>query len=123
MEETEGNSVAAAETRVQAVDAYLSYRRDGGEAHTLVGALCDTVEEAVLAGAAASKAAALQLAELQRDPDSSDSLRTLLLKLETILNGSRDLALADAPILDYDDAAELLLLLENLSNTTTEKTS
>lgn len=39
----------------------------------------------------------------------------MLPKLQTILHGDRDPALADDPALDYDDAAELLLLLERLA--------
>jgi hypothetical protein len=34
--------------------------------------------------------------------------------LLAVLNGSRDAALADDPALDYDDAAELLFLMERL---------
>jgi len=37
-------------------------------------------------------------------------------KLQAILQGSRDPALATDPNLDYDDAAELLLLLEALGS-------
>ncbi len=35
-------------------------------------------------------------------------------RLHAILDGSRDPALAEDPALDYDDAAELALLLERL---------
>jgi hypothetical protein len=38
----------------------------------------------------------------------------MLPKLHAILHGDRDSALAADPALDYDDAAELLLLLETL---------
>jgi hypothetical protein len=34
--------------------------------------------------------------------------------LLAVLNGSRDAALADDPALDYDNAAELLFLMERL---------
>jgi hypothetical protein len=34
--------------------------------------------------------------------------------MKAILNGSRDLALADDPALDYGDAAEVLFLIERL---------
>jgi hypothetical protein len=33
-----------------------------------------------------------------------------------ILNGSRDLALADDTALDFDDAAEVLFLIDRLEN-------
>jgi hypothetical protein len=38
----------------------------------------------------------------------------LLPKLQAVLGGSRDMALADDPALDYQDAVELKLLLEEL---------
>jgi hypothetical protein len=38
----------------------------------------------------------------------------MLPKLHAILHGDRNPALAADPALDYDDAAELLLLLERL---------
>ena len=40
--------------------------------------------------------------------------RALLPKLQAILSGSRDVALADDPALNYQDAVELKLLLESL---------
>jgi hypothetical protein len=39
----------------------------------------------------------------------------MLPTLQAILNGNRDPALAADPALDYDDAVELLLLLETLA--------
>jgi hypothetical protein len=38
----------------------------------------------------------------------------LVLKLQALLSGSRDPGLAADPDLDYDDAAEILLLVEEL---------
>jgi hypothetical protein len=42
-------------------------------------------------------------------------MKVLLPKLRAILKGARDPSLADDPALDYDDAAELKLLLEDLA--------
>jgi len=42
-------------------------------------------------------------------------MRVVLPKLQAILHGSRDPALANDPALDYDDAVELRLLLERLN--------
>ncbi len=58
--------------------------------------------------------AAAQLAELAKDPDLPTYLRPLIPALQAILDGSRDPAPASDPDLDYDDAAEILLLLEQL---------
>ncbi len=52
--------------------------------------------------------------QLANDPDTLDSLKQLMQAVTTILNGSRDPALADDPALDYDDAAEILFLIERL---------
>ena len=48
------------------------------------------------------------------DPTSPPISATCLIALRAILAGNRDPALADDPALDYDDAAEILLLLERL---------
>ena len=47
-------------------------------------------------------------------PEAGASLKSLILKLQAILAGSRDPELAADPELDYDDAAEVLFLLEKL---------
>ncbi|MGZ3300534.1 MAG: hypothetical protein ACXWO3_06485, partial [Isosphaeraceae bacterium] len=52
--------------------------------------------------------------QLDGESDNPNYLRPVLLALRAILAGSRDPALADDPALDYDDAAEILLLLERL---------
>ena len=57
------------------------------------------------------------LAQLAARPDLPAYLKPLIPKLQAILRGDRDPALADDPSLDYDDAAELLLLLEQLGVT------
>jgi len=53
-------------------------------------------------------------AAVTRDPNARKDLRALAPPLLAILDGSRDPALATDPALDYDDAAELTLLLEQL---------
>lgn len=51
---------------------------------------------------------------LANDPGASDSFKQLIQAMTTILNGSRDPALADDPALHYSDAAEILFLMERL---------
>jgi len=46
--------------------------------------------------------------------DLPGGLRALASALQAVLDGSRDTALADDGRLEYDGAAELLLLLERL---------
>lgn len=112
LERAVGNADAAAAARQQAVQAYLAYRRAGGESQSGGGRL-----PAAVAAAIAERqidATASHLAELLQKPDSPAYLKALIPALQAILFGSRDPALADDPKLDYDDVAELLLLLERL---------
>jgi len=108
-----GNAAAAAEARRRAIEAYLAYRRAGGESQTPGGKLCAMVAEAVGSGQTGRATAALS-ALLQR-PDLPAYAKALIRALQAILAGSPDPALADDPALGYDDVAELLLLLESLS--------
>ena len=55
-----------------------------------------------------------QMTMLANDPEFDTSWLPLISKLQAILAGSRDPKLADDPELDYDDAAEILFLLERL---------
>jgi hypothetical protein len=47
-------------------------------------------------------------------PDARPWAKAMIPKLQAILHGSRDPALADDAALEYDDAAEVLLLLEQV---------
>jgi len=107
LERAVGNRPEALKARSQAVQAYLAYRRDGGESRTPGAQLCAMV-------ARDPDTARSQLAELRQTPDLPAWLIAMIPPLEAILAGSRDPALAEDPSLDYDDAAELLLLIESL---------
>ena len=113
LERAVGNASAAAEARRQAIDAYLAYRRDGGESLIGGSALFESVAAAIEHRLEREEAEVL--AAIARQPDLPGYLRPLLPALQSILGGSRDPALADDPDLDYDDAAELLLVLERLA--------
>jgi tetratricopeptide (TPR) repeat protein len=108
LERAVGNEPEACKARNQATQAYLAYRRAGGESQTPGGKLCALV-------ARQPDAARDLLAKLRESPDLPSDLRALIPLLEAVLAGSRDPALAEDPNLDYDDAAELLLLMESLS--------
>ncbi|MGD0774121.1 MAG: tetratricopeptide repeat protein [Candidatus Solibacter sp.] len=108
LERAVGNEPEARKARNQAMQAYLAYRRAGGESQTPGGQLCALV-------ARQPDAARGLLAKLRQSPDLPADLRALIPLLEAVLAGSRDPALAEDPSLDYDDAAELLLLIESLS--------
>lgn len=112
LERATGNAAAAAEARRRAMECFAAYRRDGGENHLPGGRLCATVAEAIRRRDTAE--VERLLARLAGDPDVPEQHRPVIPKLQAILGGRRDPALAEDPNLDYDDAVELQLLLEGL---------
>ncbi|MEZ5590202.1 MAG: tetratricopeptide repeat protein [Gammaproteobacteria bacterium] len=107
-----GNSADAAQARCKAIESFLAYRRAGGENHNLSGRLCLAVTQALRTGKVTEVTKELQ--EHSQQDDVSDSLKALIPALQSILTGNRDPALADDPALGYEDAAEIILLLERL---------
>lgn len=132
LETAVGNPTAAAEARAKAIAAYAAARRDGWEITHGAGAqLCGLIRALIAAKAPATPPDAIpaevraqllaqepqlraQLTNYTRDPNAPRYLRALAPPLLAILDGSRDPALATDPALDYDDAVELTLLLEQL---------
>ncbi len=113
IERAAGNAGAADVARSRAIEAYLAYRRDGGENLGGGGEIFRLVEEAI-AGDQIQPAEG-QLAALGSAANLPAHLKPLLPKLQAILRGARDPALAADPDLDFDDAVELTLLLESLA--------
>jgi tetratricopeptide (TPR) repeat protein len=105
------NSAAAADARHQALGAFLAYRRDGGENQDASGRLALAVLQALASGDPAEVAASLQ--QLTADSVWAEHL-PFLTALQAITAGSRDRCLAEDPGLSYDQAAEVLLLIEVL---------
>ena len=109
LEEDAGNPHAAAEARANAIETYLTFRRDGGESQTRRAALYVRVAGATTPEEAA--AADGWLAEVSTSV-SHPQAKAAIRQLRAVLRGERDLALADDPGLGFMDAAELRLLLE-----------
>lgn len=112
IETAQGNHTASRAAWVQARDAYLAYRRQGGYAQYGGGKLVQHVL-GLLAQQKAAEVDAL-FNELVANPNTPDSLKLLMQAMVAILSGSPDPALADDPNLDYADAAEILFLIERL---------
>jgi tetratricopeptide (TPR) repeat protein len=114
LERAVGDDAAAVQARERAVQAFLAYRRAGGE--NLRGGhghkLCGLVGQAIDAGN--TQDATTQLAQLQESEELPEYLRPVIPVLLKVLAGSRDPALASDRGLDYDDEVEILLLLEAL---------
>jgi tetratricopeptide (TPR) repeat protein len=111
IETAAGNSAAAADARRQALAAFLAYRRDGGENQSEAGRLALAVRQALASGDPAEVTSSLQ--QLAADPAWAEHL-PFLTALQGITAGSRDRSLAEDPGLSYDEAAEVLLLIEAL---------
>ncbi len=114
IERDAGRPEAAFEARRRAIEAYLAYRRDGGENQSGGGTaqLCEGLRTAVQDGQVESFVPILD--QLQARADKPAYLVPVLTALRGILAGNRNPELADDPALHYDDAAEILLLLERL---------
>ena len=112
LERAVGDQAAAEQARAEARRLFLAYRRDGGENHSPGGRLCAAFYQAKQAGQTAEMESLL--AELAEDPRADDAFKALVSALQEILRGSRDPTLAENPALDYNDAAEVQLLLEAL---------
>ena len=112
IEEATGNQAAARAAWVQARDAYLQYRRQGGYAQSVNGKLVEHVVGLI----AQQKFDEIEplFNQLASDPNTSDARKALMQAFIAILSGSRDTALADDPALSYADAAEVLFLIERL---------
>lgn len=115
LEKACNDSTAAHAAKQQAIHCYCAYRRDGGENMNENRQLY----EAVLQATRENNCEKLQkdLSEIEGLGDMRNMpgyLNHVIPKLIAILQGERNSALADDPELDYDDAAELLLLLEAL---------
>ena len=111
LERVTGNSQSAAKARQQAIESYLSYRRDGGQSTTQGARLSNMTAQAI------KQQDTTELEKLLAQLSGTDTepwALAMIPKLQAILRGDRDPVLADDPNLDYDDAAELRLLLEIL---------
>jgi tetratricopeptide (TPR) repeat protein len=112
IEEATGNLAAVHAAWVRARDAYLAYRRQGGYAQNPSGQLCDQLLPVLAQGA--SVEIIQELEKLAQTSNIPDFIKRLIPKLMQIANGSHDKALGEDSTLDYDDAAEVLFLIERL---------
>lgn len=98
---------------LQARDAYLAYRRDGGERDTHGGKWAAEIAHLLLA--VETTTANARLAQLAGLPDPPAWLPPFVTALQAVVAGERSASLADAPGLDYSLSAEILLLLDRLA--------
>jgi tetratricopeptide (TPR) repeat protein len=109
-----GNTEASFAARQRAVEYFTAYRRDRGENHDPYGRLALVIAGQLVGGAGAEAAAMLD--QLAVDPDLPTLRRPFITALQAVVAGSRDLALADSPDLNYQSAVDLRLLIESLTS-------
>lgn len=113
LELASGKPEAAALARQKAIESYLSYRRAGGQNMSPGARFCAAARQAT------ERKGATELGQYFTSLLTEEAPawgKALLPKLLAILRGERDPALCDDPELDYDDAVELRLLLEELGS-------
>ena len=108
------DSSVADQARRQSIQKYLAYRRAGGKNTHPGSKLCAQIGQAIHAGDTAPLAA--KLAQIVASANVPPAGKLLITKLQAILAGSRDPALATDPELHYQYAAEIQLLLDDLAN-------
>ena len=98
LEQADGNPQAAQQARQQALQSYLAYRRDGGENHSGAGRLCLAVSQAMQQGETGEME---QLIAELLERDDWQEHKNFLHKLQAILAGERNPALAEDESLNY----------------------
>ena len=108
LEKAAGNHLAAAEARQTAIDLFRQWRRGGAQNHSRDAQLCAAVLAAIQAGDIVELQAALEQA-IAKNPGWSFGIHLL-----AILKGRRDASILEDEGLDYEQAVELEILLEEL---------
>jgi tetratricopeptide (TPR) repeat protein len=110
-----GHADAAQAARQQAIETYLAYRRAGGVSQSPIAQVYALVAKAIRDN---EKTKGHQiLDQVDARPSKPPYIMAVIPRLRAFLEGNRNLSLAAASELDYDDAAELQLLLESLAAT------
>ena len=109
--ETAAGSLASARAaRQQAQNAYLAYRQQGGYAQYEGGKLAEQiwtkVQQEVL------NSVIQWLTQIKSDTNTLNLSKHFMQKLSAVLKGSRDSSLANDDELDYEESAEILLLIQ-----------
>ncbi|MDD2659802.1 MAG: tetratricopeptide repeat protein [Methylococcales bacterium] len=112
LEQAGNNTAAAHEAKQRAIQSYLAYRHDGGVNINENRQLYQTVLQAIYENN--SERLLKDLREIEGLGGLPRHLKSVIPKIIDILKGGLNPILADDPELAYDDAAELLLLLEAL---------
>ncbi|HEX4966488.1 MAG TPA: tetratricopeptide repeat protein, partial [Thermoanaerobaculia bacterium] len=113
LERATGHAEAAQAARQQAIETYLAYRRAGGVSQSPIAHLYALVAQAIRDNTEAEARQGLD--QIEAKQDTPPYLKAVIPQLKAVLRGNHNPTLIADPELDYDDAAELLLLFESLS--------
>ena len=112
LDRIEADTAGANITRQKALDTFLLFRKEGGENNNIVGRLALDVGYAINQG---NTAEAEQVIEELLEQDGWQEAKKFLHTLLAIIVGGRSLALTEDKGLYFEEAAELILLLESLA--------
>ena len=111
--ETAQNKPKAANSAWQkATQAYLAYRQQGGYAQYESGKFADAILDLIKQNK--SVEAIALLTEYTESAEAPDWFKKVAAKMRLVVKGQKKRALADDFDLDFDDAAEILFLIERL---------
>jgi tetratricopeptide (TPR) repeat protein len=111
LERAAGHTQDAQAARIHAIETYLAYRRDGGNSQSSQFPLFSVVALAIQENI--QDHAVQKLNDLK--PGNPAWFTALIRKLQSVLAGNRDPALAADTEMDFLNAAELRLLLDTLN--------
>ena len=117
IENSDGNLVAAKSAWRQARDTYFAYRQQGGHAQTYAGMLADRVwlQLSRSEGEAAVRQQLREsIDEFVVNESMPECVKRFVPKLLVVIGGEQNETLTEDEILNYDEAAELLLLMKRL---------
>ncbi|MFO0872940.1 MAG: tetratricopeptide repeat protein [Phycisphaerales bacterium] len=115
LETAVGDAEAARRARERALRAYADARRQGWQITQGAGApLCDMAFQVLAQTPQHTAQTQAQFVALAASGDTPPHLKALVAQLVRLLDGVRDDSLWRSPDLHYNDAAEILLLLERL---------
>jgi tetratricopeptide (TPR) repeat protein len=112
LERATGHAEAAQAARQQGLEAYLAYRRAGGESQSNQAQLFALVAQAIEQG---SEAGTRQQLNVMLELGDPPQFTALIRQLQSVLGGDRRPTLAADPELDTRNAAEIQLLIEGLT--------
>ncbi len=114
IEIAEGNLKAAKIAWIQARDAYLGYRQQGGYAQSSPGELADEIFNLIEQGEADKAIAGLT--EMTQNEEMPEWVKTFASAIKAIIANPADSVVTDDMSMDYDEAAEILFFIERVQS-------